>query len=203
MSAGTTTSRATASRTMAARTTAARTTAARTKGLGCGFLSILVVLLAACASQPLPAPPEPLTQATPEAMVAAIRASATGDDDSELTVRPLRDPMVEDLREDALRLESHQQYAEAAAVLDKALGIVADDPALLQERAEAAILQRQFDEAETLARRAFELGSQVGPLCRRHWATVRFARLMATDAAGAQDAQSKLAACKVDGPNRF
>lgn len=168
-----------------------------------GVLAALATaLLAACASQPLPAPPEPLTQATPEAMVAAIRASA-GEDDSELTVRPLRDPMVEDLREDALRLESRQQYAEAGAALDKALAIVPDDPALLQERAEAAILQRQFDEAETLARRAFEMGAQLGPLCRRHWATVRFARLMATDATGAQDAQAKLETCKVDGPNRF
>ncbi len=172
-------------------------------GLHGVLTTLAAVLLAACASQPLPAPPEPLTQATPEAMVAAIRASAADDDESELTVRPLRDSMVEDLREDALRLESRQQYAEAAAVLDKALGIVPDDPALLQERAEAAILQHKFDEAETLARRAFGLGAQVGPLCRRHWATVRFARLMATDATGAQDAQAKLAACKVDGPNRF
>ncbi len=181
-----------------------RSIASRTGVRGRGLVSILAVaMLSACASQPVPAPPTPLTQATPEAMVAAIRASAAGDSDSELTVRPLRDPMVEDLREDALQLESRQEYAQAAAALDQALGITPDDPALLQERAEAAILQHQFDQAESLARRAFGLGAQVGPLCRRHWATVRFARLMATDATGAQDAQTKLAACKVDGPNRF
>lgn len=162
----------------------------------------IALLLTACASQPLPVAPEPLTDATPEAMVAAIRASA-GDDETELAVRPIRDPMVDDLREDALRLESRQQYDRAAAALDKALAIVPDDPALLQERAEAAILQRDFHQAETLARQAFDIGSHVGPLCRRHWATVRQARLMAVDAAGAQHAQAKLEACKVDGPNRF
>jgi tetratricopeptide (TPR) repeat protein len=162
-----------------------------------------LLLLAACATPP-PASPQPvaLTSASPEAMVAAIRAAA-GHDDSELAVQPLRDPMVEDLREDALRLESRQQYAEAAAALDKALGIVPEDPALLQERAEAALLLRQFDEAERLARHAFELGAKVGPLCRRHWATVRQARLVAGDAAGAQAAQVQVDGCKVAGPNRF
>lgn len=161
-----------------------------------------LLLLAACASQPLPAAPKPLTDATPEAMVAAIRASA-GDNETELTVRPIRDPMVDDLREDALRLESRQQYDQAAAALDKALALAPGDPALLQERAEAAILQRDFAQAETLARHAFDIGSHVGPLCRRHWALVRQARLMAVDAAGAEDAQAKLETCKVDGPNRF
>ena len=167
------------------------------------FVAAALLLLAACTTQP-PAPPEPaaLTSASPEAMVAAIRAAA-GHDDSELAVQPLRDPMVEDLREDALRLESRQQYAEAAAALDKALGIVPEDPALLQERAEAALLLRQFDEAERLARHAYDLGAKVGPLCRRHWATVRQARLVAGDAAGAQAAQVQVDGCKVAGPNRF
>lgn len=173
-----------------------------TTGLSRLATAALATLLAACASQPLPAPPPPLTSASPEAMVAAIRASA-GDDDTELAVRPLRDPMVEDLREDALRLESRQQYDQAAAVLDKALAIVPDDPALLQERAEAAILQRQFEQAETIARKAFELGAKVGPLCRRHWATVRQARLAASDVAGAQDAQVQIETCTVGRPNRF
>ncbi len=182
--------------------TALRGSPAALAALLLAALLLSALLLAACASPPLPAPPAPLTQASPEAMVAAIRASA-GEGDSELTVRPLRDPRVEDLREDALQMESRQQYAQAAAALDQAMAITPDDPALLQERAEAALLQHQFDDAETLARRAYELGAQVGPLCRRHWATIRFARLMATDATGARDAQDKLDACKVDGPNRF
>jgi tetratricopeptide (TPR) repeat protein len=162
-----------------------------------------LLLLAACATPP-PASPQPvaLTSASPEAMVAAIRAAA-GHDDSELAVQPLRDPMVDDLREEALQLESRQQYAQAAAALDQALAIVPEDPALLQERAEAALLLRQFDAAEQLARHAYGLGARVGPLCRRHWNTVRQTRLLAGDAAGAAQALTQVEACRVAGPNRF
>jgi len=161
-----------------------------------------LLVLAACASQPAVVAPASLTSASPEAMVAAVRASA-GDDERELAVQPLRDPMVEDLREQALALESRQQYAQAAAALDHALTLVPEDPALLQERAEAALLLRDFEGAERIARHAYTLGAQLGPLCRRHWATVRQARLVAGDAAGAEAAQARVDACKVAGPNRF
>jgi len=53
---------------------------------------------------------------------------------------------------------------------------VPDDPAVLQERAEVALLQGEYDRAATLAERAFTLGSQVGPLCRQHWETLRQVR---------------------------
>ena len=135
-------------------------------------------------------------------MVAAIRAAA-GNDERELAVQPLRDPMVEDLRQSATRLEAQQHYAEAAAALDKALAIVPEDPALLQERAEAALLLKDPAAAEALARRAYALGAKVGPLCRRHWTTVRQTRLLAGDAAGAAQALTQVEACKVAGPNRF
>ena len=165
-------------------------------------LSFACLLLAACSTTPPVPPPVTLTNASPEAMVAAIRAAA-GDDDRELAVQPLRDPMVEDLRQSATRLEAKQHYVEAAAALDKALAIVPEDPALLQERAEAALLLKDPAAAEALARRAYALGAKVGPLCRRHWTTVRQARLLAGDAAGAAQALTQVEACKVAGPNRF
>jgi tetratricopeptide (TPR) repeat protein len=128
-----------------------------------------LAVLAACAS----APPEPeWSGPTPEQLVAEIRASgafAKG----ELDVQPLRDPMVEDLRAQAAQFENTQRYAEAAAALDEALAISPDDPALLQERAEAAVLQKDLARAEILARRAYDIGAKVGPLCRRNWATIR------------------------------
>ena len=166
-------------------------------------ISFVSLLLAACSTTP-PAPPPPaaLTHASPEAMVAAIRAAA-GNDERELAVQPLRDPMVEDLRQSATRLEAQQHYVEAAAALDKALAIVPEDPALLQERAEAALLLKDPATAEALARRAYGLGAKVGPLCRRHWTTVRQTRLLAGDAAGAAQALTQAEACKVAGPNRF
>ncbi|GAB3315583.1 tetratricopeptide repeat protein [Luteimonas notoginsengisoli] len=166
-------------------------------------LSAVVLVLAACAtSEPVPPPPAPLTAATPQQQVAAVRAAA-GDGEGELAIQPLRDPKVEGLREQASRLESQQHYADAASALDQALEIVPDDPALLQERAEAALLLGDPAKAEALARRAFETGSQVGPLCRRHWATLEQARLLAGDAAGAAAAKAHIDQCTVAGVNRF
>ena len=167
------------------------------------FFSCVCLLFAACSTTPLAPPPTAaLTNASPEAMVATIRAAA-GNDERELAVQPLRDPMVEDLRQSATRLEAQQHYLEAAVALDKALAIVPEDPALLQERAEAALLLKDPATAEGLARRAYGLGAKVGPLCRRHWTTVRQTRLLAGDAAGAAQALTQIEACKVAGPNRF
>lgn len=159
-------------------------------------LSILlpVLLLAACASVS--------TGPAPERMVEAIRRAA-GSGDGELAVQPLRDPRVEDLRVRASQQESQRDYKGAARSLDAALAIVVDDPALLQERAEAALLLRDYAEADRLARRAYELGAQVGPLCRRHWATLEQLRLREGDAAAAAQARERIEACRVAGPDRF
>ncbi|WP_202844445.1 hypothetical protein [Luteimonas saliphila] len=162
----------------------------------------VALCIAACTTAP-PAPePVALTSASPEQMVAAIDAAA-GSGEGELAVQPLRDPMVEDLRAQAQQARAQGGYDEAAAALDRALAIVADDPALLQERAETALLQRDYERAGALAERAFALGAQVGPLCRRHWATIEQVRLAAGDAAGAASARHQVEGCKVAGPNRF
>jgi len=166
----------------------------------CGVLSM--ALLAACATPaPQPPPPPPVDTV---ALVAQIRA-AVGPEDAkdELAIRPLRDPMVEDQRAQAQRLEREGKYAEAAAALDQALAVVPDDPALLQERAEAAVYAGQFDVAESLALRAHGLGAQVGPLCRRHWATIRVAREQRHDAPGVAEATRQLDACRVAAPPRY
>jgi hypothetical protein len=131
-----------------------------------------LLLLASCASAP---PPPAWVGPEPQQLVAEIRAAAKAEA-GELDVQPLRDPMVEDLRAQAARFEGEQRYADAAAALDKALAISPDDPALLQERAEAAVLQRDPSRGAGFSQRAYELGSKVGPLCRRHWATIRHAR---------------------------
>lgn len=160
----------------------------------------LVPLLAACATPaPLPAP-KPVSTFAPEQRVAAVRAAA-GNDHKEFTVQPLRDPMVEDLRQSAAQLEKQKQYADAGDVLDQALVITPDDPAVLQERAEVALLLGDFDQAEALARRAYGLGAKVGPLCRRHWAAIEQA--LQARAANVDEARQHIAACKVATPERF
>ena len=158
-------------------------------------------LLCACGSTP-PSQPATPARADPTQMVAAVRAAA-GSGEGELAVQPLRDPMVEDLRQQAVTLEQQQRYADAAAALDKALAITPDDPAVLQERAEAALLLKDFDGAEQRARRAYDIGAKVGPLCRRHWATVRAVRYAVNDGAGAAEAHRQLAACKVAALERY
>lgn len=163
-------------------------------------LLVLVLLGAGCAGHPESRPVEPAV--APAAMVAAIRAAA-GDGDGELAIQPLRDPRVEDLREAAARHEAAGDFAAAADALDQALEVVDSDPALLQERAELALLQQDFVLAGRLAERAWALGAQVGPLCRRHWATLEQLRLRDGDAAGAAQARARIDDCRVAGPERY
>ena len=136
---------------------------------------LLLLILVGCASSPMPEAPAPQDPMTPAQRGAAIHAAA-GDDDRELAVQPLRDPQVEDLRERAQQARVAGDAAAAGDALNQALLLVPEDPAVLQERAEVAILQGDYARADTLAQRAFQLGSQVGPLCRMHWETVRQVR---------------------------
>lgn len=193
---------------------------------------LLALLLGACATAPPQdsgAPARSLERS--ERMLAAIHAAA-GADDRELAVQPLRDAGVEDLRQRAQRLQAQRRHAEAAHALDEAIAIVADDPALLQERAELALLLGDDDDAQALAQRGFALGAKVGPLCRRHWALIRQLRQARAEAdaaamaaaaggkpppaapaqtaaaqaalrASVATADAQLAACKVAGPDRY
>ena len=163
-------------------------------------VAALCLLLAACGTAvqaPAPAPGP-----TPQERLAAVHAAA-GVDDTELDVQPLRDTQVEDLRARASRALAGSRVDEAAEALNQALLIVPDDPAVLQERAEVALLQAQYERAETLARKAFDVGSKVGPLCRRHWATIEQARLARGEAENAASAKVQIASCTVPGLKRM
>ena len=160
-----------------------------------------ITLLAACFGAPVvpagPAAPV-VPHVAPEQRLAAVIA-AGGADDRELAVQPLRDPEVQDLREAAAAAVAARNYVAAAEALNQALLIVADDPAVLQERAELALLQSEYARAQTLAQRAFELGSKVGPLCRRHWATIEQASLALGQQEAATTAHAQIDACTVAG----
>lgn len=160
------------------------------------FSLLALLALVACASAPDAPRTQSLTSATPAQMVDYIREAA-GDGDGELDVQPLRDAGIEDLRQQAGRLQEQGYHRDAAAALDQALALVDDDPALLQERAEAAILLNDYVLAAELAGRAQALGSGIGPLCRRHWATLEQVRLVQGDAEGAASARAAIPACRV------
>ena len=170
-------------------------------------LCVVLLALAACTSTPpaavAPASP-PIPAVPPEQRFAAVLAAAKGaEDDRELAVQPLRDPEVQDLRERAAAAITARNYAAAAHALNQALLVVADDPAILQERAEVALLQADHERAETLSRRALDLGSRVGPLCRRHWATIEQSRLARGLTQDAASAHAQIDGCTVAGLQRM
>lgn len=157
--------------------------------------------LAACTSTP-PPPPPVVDTTTPAQRMAAVQAAA-GADDKELSVQPLRDPQVDDLRHVATERREAGDLAGAAEALDQALPLVESDPGILQERAEIALLQGDWARAETLARKAVSLGSRTGPLCRRHWATVEQAHLARGEKENATSAHAQIEGCTVPGIKRY
>lgn len=175
--------------------------------------AIAVLTLTACAMRPpqseAPAGPDATARAR---MVETIRAAGVATDD-ELDVQPLREGAVEDLRERAASLQAQGQHEQAVALLDEAITRHGDDPAVLQERAEAAVYAGDLDAAQNFARQAIDTGAQVGPLCRRHWALIeqvalaRAAAALATEQAAfqaeAESARSAREACTVAPPARY
>lgn len=162
--------------------------------------SASLLVLAGCVSTS--APVKPVDTTTPAQRLAAVEAAA-GKDDTELDVQPLRDGGVEDLRVVAQGKRQAGDLAAAAQALDQALQISEGDPAVLQERAEVALLQGEWAQAETLARKAVELGSKTGPLCRRHWATIEQSRLARGEQQNAVSAHAQIEGCTVPGIKRY
>jgi len=192
-----------------------RTPMMRGLWMGC----CLAALLVACAA---PTKPTAAPAFDAVAMVQTIRAAGAANA-TELDVQPLRDPQVEDLRQQAAQLEGKRMYRGAADLLDRAMALNPEDPALLQDRAELAILLRDTTQAQQMAKQAIALGSTTGPLCRRHWETVLQAALLrandrvirrgesetqatarvAEAATEVRNARTQRDACTVAAPNRY
>lgn len=166
------------------------------------LLSMLV--LAGCASAPV----APRVEVDMRPAVAAVRAAGEPTP-HEVAVRPLVDPQVMDLQEQAASHEAAGRLDDAARALDAALALSTDDPALLQARAEIALLQARPDEALDYAARSHAAGPKVGPLCRRQLETraqVALAQALQGDAtatARAEAARRERDACTVTPPPRY
>lgn len=139
---------------------------------------------------------------TPAQHLAAVDAAAAAED-NELSVRPLRDPQIDDLIDSAHRKRAAGDLVGAAGLLDQALALVSNDPEVLQERAEIALLQRDYPAAEHYARQALALGSKTGPLCRRHWATIEQSQLARGEQQNAASAHAQIEGCTVPGVKRY
>lgn len=162
----------------------------------------LSLSLAACVTPAAPVK-APVDTTTPAQRMAAVEAVAAGSDAKELAVQPLRDAEIEDLRMTAQAKRQANDLAGAAEALNQALLVSDGDPSILQERAEIALLQGDWARAETLARKAVELGSRTGPLCRRHWATIEQSRLARGEKENAASAHAQLDGCTVPGIMRY
>lgn len=168
-------------------------------------VALATAMLAACTGAPVREGPAG-TGFDPLAAVAVIRAA--GNVGNELVVTPLGDAQVVDLRALAQRRLEAGDVQAAADSLDEALALTPDDPALLQERAELALLLHDREGARALAGRAVEAGSGVGPYCRRHWETLHqvalsYATVDPQWMPVAEQARTSREACTVAPPPRY
>ena len=158
------------------------------------FLVLLLLALGACKTMEPPPPPPPPPEPPKRDWLSEIRAEAA-QADLRGGAFPLADADVLSLRKRAEMLERERQFAEAERLLAEALTLMAEDPALWQQRAELALAQRQFNEAEEHARKAESLGIDFGELCVRIRLTQAAAREEASDVTTAQTLREKARAC--------
>ena len=134
---------------------------------------VLVLALVAC-SRP-ETTPVPAHNLSPEQMLDKIRAqSEVG---NEVVFNALADEVILDLQANAGAAEAVGNYAQAKTLLDQALQVNPADPQVLQSRAELAIRDQAWVQAEQYAQRSFDSGAKLGSLCRRNWLTMHYARM--------------------------
>lgn len=158
----------------------------------------LVLLIAACATQA----PAPVEHRDDGRVVERVRAPAA-EESRGLQVYPLRNPAVTELTEAAARAESDGDLDRAATLLERALRIEPRDPELLQNMAEIRLAQGNWEQADSHARRSFDVGPRVGELCQRNWRTMALARERMEQFDSAHQARERLAGCQVEPPPRF
>ncbi|MFP4208954.1 MAG: tetratricopeptide repeat protein [Wenzhouxiangella sp.] len=159
------------------------------------LLILLLVVVTGCATQ-APAPVDERIAA--EQVRAPAAAEARG-----LQVFALRNPAVTDLSEAAMQAEDTGDLGRAAMLLERALRIEPRDPELLQQMAELRLDQGQWAQAESHARRSFDVGPRVGELCQRNWRTVAVALERQAQIEAARAARQRLQACQVEPPPRL
>jgi hypothetical protein len=167
------------------------------------FMASVFLMLAGCdpATTPTKKTAAKVRPLTPEQIVADVRAAGSMGND--LTVAPLRDPQVEDLRQAVTVAETRKDIASAMQSLDQALKISLFDPDLLQWKAELFLLNKNWTSAETSAQQSYDKGPKLGALCRRNIKTLSYARKLRGDANGAANADRQLSACTVVPPPRW
>jgi len=131
-----------------------------------------------------------------------IRGVGT-DTDEGLQIYGLRNPIVTDLMDQALKAERERSFDRAVRLLEEALVIEPQAPDILQQLAEVKLELGQWDQAKEHALSSIELGPRVGQLCKRNWRTVAFAHRQLGDADAAGWASARVPLCERTRPDRF
>lgn len=160
-----------------------------------GLIVLSALILAACAPwQPTLDDPEIAEQ---------VRAPAGGEEPQGLQVYPLRNPAVRELEQAAEAARSEGDFDRAESLLERALRIEDRDPELLQRMAELQLSRGDWGQAENYAMRSWELGPQVGDICRRNWRTLALARERRGAVTEAAQARERVEICPLEPPERF
>lgn len=162
-------------------------------------------VLAGCGSPPRTVSPSVPDQAPvdPSALLVSLRAEAAALGETSTDVLPLRDAERAHWLAQAQARQAQGDLAGARALIDQALESSPEDPELLQEAAELALLAGDWVPAIELAGRSYELGPRQGELCRRSWLTVAAARAALRDAERGETARERLALCSPPPPVRM
>lgn len=168
-----------------------------------GGAMLLTIALAGCASAPSPPAATTRPEVDPAALLARLRAQAASEGAESVDVVPLRDAERAHRLARAHQLAVRGEIAAARAEIAAALARSPDDPELLQEAAELALLERDWEQALRLAGRSYEHGPRLGELCRRNWLLVGAVRGVRADAEGEAMARYRLGLCSPPGPVRM
>ncbi len=164
-------------------------------------LLLLTALLAGCQSVPEPQPEPPAPEPARD-WVSEIRERAANVP-SYVEVLPLTDPGLEDLRVLARDAEAEKRFAVADQHLAEALSLVPDDPELWQWRAELALEEQRWQDAQAHARQSEAIGPKLGNLCVRNWMTLLAVSEETADSQGVAEAKVRAAQCPVLAPVRL
>ena len=160
---------------------------------------IVIMALSACGRHDeTTINPSPLS---PDQMLAKIRGN--GEVHNEVVFQAISDDAIVDLRDQAKQAELNGDYPKASSLLEQALAINAADPEALQSRAELAIRQQAWHDAELMAKKSFESGAKLGDLCRRNWLTMHYAKSAQGSPVPDQQLAKNLNDCTLVPPGRM
>jgi hypothetical protein len=163
-----------------------------------GFI-LAFLLLNACSTQEQAVVKKP--ELSPAEMLAKIRANQGAQD--ELIFQTIPDDAIIDLIDKAKHAELNGDYALANSHLAEALRINSSNPEVTQLKAEIALLQESWANAEQLALQSYQFGPRLGNLCRRNWLTVNYAKAAQGKAMADFELAKNLNECTIVPPARL